>query len=64
MTTVKNMTEEKIYKKFLVQRTILDTFRVYLDVSDEFLDELEKEDVLNQDQIMVLRVSHSKETNF
>ena len=57
MGSVKKLSDEKIFKKFLVQRSILDTFRVYLDITDAFLDQMESADLLSDDQLIVLRVS-------
>ncbi len=51
--------ESKTYKKFLLQRNTLDTFRLYLDITDEFLDKMAAKEVLSEEQVTTIKVRHS-----
>ena len=45
------------YKKLLLQRNVLDTFRVYLEVTEDFLGKLKDAKILTADELMVVKVS-------
>ena len=45
------------YKKLLLQRNVLDTFRVYLEVTDDFLIKLKDAKILTPDELMVVKVT-------
>ena len=49
--------EEKAFKNFLVQRTILDSFRLYLDMSGKFIHTLEESKLLTKDELFLIKVS-------
>ena len=48
--------EQKALKKFLVQRTILDSFRLYLDISTKFIRALEESKLLTKDELYLIKV--------
>ena len=45
------------YKKLLLQRNVLDTFRVYLEVTEDFLNKLKDAKILTNDELMVVKVT-------
>ena len=47
------------YKKLLLQRNVLDTFRVYLEVTEDFLGKLRDAKILTADELMVVKVNKS-----
>ena len=49
--------KEKTYKKVLLHRTVLDSLRVYLDVSELFLQRISETDLLTSDELIVVKVS-------
>ena len=50
------MAEEKAFKKLFLQRSVLDTLRVYIDPSQDFLDEMEQNELLTEDELIVVKV--------
>ena len=44
------------FKKLLLQRNVLDTFRVYLEVTEDFLCKLKEAKILTSDELMVVKV--------
>ena len=48
--------ERKAYKKLLSQRSILDSFRVYLDMSADFMSKIETSNLLLKDELLIVKV--------
>ena len=52
------MSEGKdVYKKFMVQKSVLDTLRVYIDITDELLGRLQKANLLDEGEVDFVQVS-------
>ena len=47
---------EKGYKQFLLQRSVLDTLRVYLDMTESFLEQMTEYSILSQDDVTFVQV--------
>ena len=47
---------EKGYKQFLLQRSVLDTLRVYLDMTESFLEQMTEYSILSQDDVSFVQV--------
>ena len=44
------------FKKFICQKIILDMFRVYIDMNDEFVKRLRAENILNEEEYFLIEV--------
>jgi hypothetical protein len=49
--------EEKAFKKLFLQRPVLDVLRIYLDPKQDFLQQMQDAGLLNEDEVLVLKVS-------
>ncbi len=50
------------YKRLLQQRNVLDTLRIYLDVTEDFLERLRKAKILTADEHLIVKVGRAFQT--
>ena len=46
----------ELYKKFMVQKSVLDTLRVYIEITDDFLAKMRQAGLLDEDEMIVVQV--------